>query len=241
MKSKTAWIALRPGLERRREAFASGLQRHGYRVEFALPEHPKAPDDLLVVWNRYGHAERVARHFENRGNTVLVAENAAWGKEFLGDSWYSLAVSWHNTAGCAPYIPGRWESLGIEPQPWRKPGGETVILPQRGIGPEGRKMPLGWADKAAAQYKGRVRRHPGNRPAKPLEDDLRHASRVVTWGSGAAVKALMWGIPVVSEMPNWIAQQTNTDSSRLAMFRQLACAQWRVSEIANGDPFRWLL
>jgi hypothetical protein len=77
--------------------------------------------------------------------------------------------------------------------------------------------------------------------AKPLEDDLARCGKVITWGSGAAVKALLWGIPVVSEMPHWIADQQNTDESRLAMFRRLAWAQWRLSEIESGEAFACLL
>jgi hypothetical protein len=64
---------------------------------------------------------------------------------------------------------------------------------------------------------------------------------VVTWGSGAAIKALQWGIPVVSEMPDWIGEQDNTDAGRLEMFRRLAWAQWTMEEIAHGEPFARLL
>ena len=75
----------------------------------------------------------------------------------------------------------------------------------------------------------------------PLEDDLAKACKVVTWGSGAAIKALMMGIRVESHMPNWIGEQDNTDEGRLAMFRRLAWANWRLSEIESGQAFRWLL
>ena len=51
----------------------------------------------------------------------------------------------------------------------------------------------------------------------------------------------MWGIPVESHMPNWIGAQDNTEAGRLAMFRRLAWAQWQLSEIATGEPFRRLL
>jgi hypothetical protein len=70
---------------------------------------------------------------------------------------------------------------------------------------------------------------------------LAKASKVVTWGSGAAIKALMMGIRVESHMPNWIGEQDNTDEGRLAMFRRLAWANWRLSEIESGQAFRWLL
>lgn len=59
--------------------------------------------------------------------------------------------------------------------------------------------------------------------------------------SGAALQALLWGIPVASEMPDWIGAQDNTDAGRLAMFRRLAWAQWTLEEISDGLPFRSLL
>jgi hypothetical protein len=102
-------------------------------------------------------------------------------------------------------------------------------------------MPEGWSEKALNRHGGRVRPHPGRGEGVPLAADLARAGRVVTWGSGAAIRALMWGIPVISEMPRWIGQQNNTEEGRLAMFRRLAWAQWRLEEIANGGPFARLL
>jgi len=116
-----------------------------------------------------------------------------------------------------------------------------VILPQRGIGSEPTKMPGTWPKKALKRYGGRVRTHPGRHPGLSLEDDLANCGRVVTWGSGAAIKALLMGIPVISDMPNWVGGQDNTDCGRLDMFRRLAWAQWRLSEISSGDAFKWLL
>ena len=77
--------------------------------------------------------------------------------------------------------------------------------------------------------------------AKPLQDDLARAGRVVTWGSGAAIQALMMGIPVISEMRGWVGQQDNTDDGRLAMFRRLAWAQATLDEIADGSALERLL
>ena len=98
-------------------------------------------------------------------------------------------------------------------------------------------MPSDWP----RVQRGRLRPHPGKLLGKPLEDDLAGAGKVVTWGSGAAVKALLMGIPVESHMPRWVAEQDNTEAGRLAMFRRLAWAQWTIDEIASGEPFRRLL
>ncbi|MCB1838545.1 MAG: hypothetical protein KDH99_13110, partial [Alcanivoracaceae bacterium] len=102
-------------------------------------------------------------------------------------------------------------------------------------------MPRSWPGDALKRYGGRIRKHPGQGAAMPLEDDLAGCGRVVTWGSGAAIKALLMGIPVISEMPNWVGEQDNTDSGRQAMFRRLTWAQWRLSEFESGEAFAWLL
>jgi hypothetical protein len=227
-----AWLNLRHHNSARAEAFRQGLRACGYDVVEGVTYDPAA-GDVLVTWNRIGQGDRAAREFSRREATVIVAENATWGNYFAGGEWLTLARDWHNTAGCFPIGgPERWDALGVELARWRTEG-ETVVLPQRGIGANG--MPHGWTAR------GRVRRHPGRGDATPLEDDLERAGKVVTWGSGAAVKALLWGIPVESHMPNWIAAQDNTDAGRLAMFRRLAWAQWRMDEIAAGEPFRRLL
>lgn len=229
---KTYWSGIRTQPHYRHDAFEAGLHAAGLS--------PTSPDqaDVIVTWNRYGTRAHIADQCEARGGRVLVAENASWGNDFVGDRWYTLAIGKHNTAGCFPVGgPERWDSLGVELTPWREGKGETVILPQRGIGPPGVAMPAGWG----IGIKGRVRHHPGVNACVPLEQDLERATKVVTWGSGAAIKALLWGIRVESHMPKWIGEQQNTDESRLAMFRRLAWAQWRVSQIANGEAFRWLI
>jgi hypothetical protein len=236
-----AWLNLRHAVSERRDAFADGLRRCGFDVRDGLTESP-GDRDILVTWNRIGPGDPCARIFESRGLPVLVAENAAWGNDFAGGHWYTLARGVHNTAGRFPIGgPERWSELGVFLHPWRDFGAEIVILPQRGIGPAGVAMPRNWPEIARKATKGRIRPHPGQRPCVPLHDDLASARCAWTWGSGAAIKALVWGIPVHSDMPHWIGEQDNTDAGRLAMFERLAWAQWRLSEIASGEPFPRLL
>ncbi len=191
--------------------------------------------DVYLTWNRYGTREAQANAVEARGGRVLVAENATWGNDFLGGHWLSIWPRFHNRADCIWHGgPERWDSLGIVLEPWRQDGKEIVGLQQRGIGPRG--TPANWVPPGCT----RIRKHPGTRPCVPLEQDLAKASEVRTWGSGAAVKALMWGIPVKSYMPQWAGEQNNTEAGRLAMFQRLAWSAWRLSEIEKGEPFRWL-
>lgn len=200
-----------------------------------------APGDILVTWNRVHAGNAAACAFELAGLPVLVTENAAWGNDFVGDQWLCLGRNWHNMAGQFPVgDDDRWDSLNIQLQPWRT-GGETVLLPQRGIGTPPVAMPHDWTHRALQDYPGRIRKHPGTLPCVPLHKDLANCGHAVTWGSGAAIKALMWGIPVTSYMPNWIGEQDNTDEGRLAMFRQLAWGQWRLSEFESGEAFARML
>jgi hypothetical protein len=194
--------------------------------------------DIIVTWNRICGGDSAARQFTARGLPVIVAENASWGNDFLGGHWYTLARDYHNRAGMFPVGDNeRWDSLGVDFPAWRTEG-ETVLLAQRGLGAG---MPHGWADRIAAEHGARIRRHPGKRTGKPLAEDLAQCGKAITWGSGAAIKALMMGIPVQSYMPGWIGEQDNTDAGRLAMLRRLAWAQWTVAEIRMGEPFARLL
>lgn len=235
---KRAWLNLRHADSDRATLFTEGLQRVGYSSTPGVTMHP-SEGDILVTWNRMpGPGEQAARAFEARGLPVIVVENASWGNSFAGQKWLTLARNQHNTAGRFP-VGGsmRWDALGVELEPWRT-AGETVVLPQRGLGSPPTAMPRDWP----LRVEGRVRPHPGPRaPAKPLREDLARAGRVITWGSSAAVLALMWGIPVESHMPNWIGAQNNTDAGRLAMLRRMAWAQWTLPEIATGEPFERLL
>lgn len=253
--TRIAWLNIRAQAHYRRDAFESGVKRLGYSPRFTLPNVPITGHDILVTWNRYAQADRVAKVFEQRKQPVIVAENGYLGNTLPGAPgkvWYALALDHHNGAGRWPEGgPERWDSLGVELLPWRQDGSEVVVLPQRGIGPPGVAMPLNWL--RTGQKLGRVRKHPGTRETVTLERDLRNARAVVTWGSGAALKALAWGIPAFYGFPHWIGAgaarrievmdkgPVRDDDARLAMFRRLAWAQSELTEIASGDAIARLL
>lgn len=235
-----AWLNLRYTNDKRAALFKKGIQRHGYQVEFSLPAKIGSKD-IFVTWNRIGRANSIAKDFERAGCKVLVTENSSWGNSFAGFDWYHIARNRHNTAGMFPLFDlTRWDALNVELQPFRL-NGETVILPQRGIGSQPTAMPRGWQVLAQKKHGGRIRRHPGKHDGIPLDEDLAKCGTAITWGSGAAIKALMMGVKVISYMPDWIGSQDNTESDRLRMFRELACAQWKLDEIKSGYAFEVLL
>lgn len=258
----TAWVLLRDGPHYRRDAVRRGLERAGFRVEYALPANARATD-ALVVWNRYGVADRAATGFPG---LVFVLENGYLGHDFRGEKWYALSLDDHNGAGrWYPDDHTRWRSLGVAINGWQAdPDGPLVVLGQRGIGRPGLASPRGWESDAVKQIEaafagGRqtrrgvvVKPHPGAGPAQAkLGSEIRGASALVTWASGAAIKGLLFGYPVLFACPSWVGRDMalpldrwcageplRLDSrARLLAFESLAYAMWTVGEIETGAPF----
>lgn len=235
-----AFLNLRYAVPERHNAFTIGLSRLGYEVHRGVTNKPEH-GDILVTWNRIGTGQKAALDFEHAGCKVIVTENASWGNDFRGERWYHIALGRHNTKGMYPVgDSSRWDSLCVDLPPFRGEG-ESLILPQRGIGSPPTAMPLSWTKTAQKRHGCRVRWHPGTRTTTTLEKDLEGIKTVITWGSGAAIKALMMGCHVISDMPDWIGYQDNTEADRLRMFRELAWAQWTLGEIAEGTPFARLI
>lgn len=245
---------LRAALHYRREAFDAGLRAAGFTNVNALPD-PR-PGDLLLSWNRYGGYHDQAQLFERAGAHVLVAENGYLGKSWqVPGEWFALAAGHH--AGAGRWVdggPARWNGWGVHLAPWRTNGTETVILGQRGIGEPGIKSPDRWAEVTRKRIGGRIRAHPGNAPAAvPLAADLKVAREVITWHSGAALHALLMGIPVWTDFPQWIGAGAarplcdwpgdglRDDAARLAMFQRLAWAMHTLDEIRTGEPIARLV
>jgi hypothetical protein len=278
-----AFNLVRPEPHYRRDAFDAGLRAAGYDIVDERQIGTPQPSDVLVIWNRYGHWDVLAQRFEKVGAAVLITENGylgrsenAYAKPFTTDAQepesqlYALALNHHNGGG-RWWIgePGRWRGQGIEIRPWRIDGEHVLVLPQRGIGPAGVSMPRDWPERMLARLRTlthrpvRLRDHPGNAPAqKPLAADLGGAWCVVTWGSGAAIKALCAGVPAYSDWPRWIGfpgalpfdqiglddpphwhegAPLTADTARRAMLDRLAWAQHTVAELATGEPIMRLL
>lgn len=239
------------------------MTRLGFQVSYN-PLRKITPDDILVIWNRGPGFDAEARRHEAAGSRVIVAENGMTpAVDQDGHQLFSLALGQHNGAGTwFTGVTSRWKSMGIELQPWRPPGAEIILLPQRGIGVAPVTMPKRWTIETQTRLKAltsrpvRVRPHPGLKSkAPPLEPDLQNAHACVTWASSAGIKALIAGVPVFYCMPKWIGAPAAKhldisrdlesvkcdDFARVTMFERLAWCQWRISEIASGQALDWLL
>ena len=212
----------------------------------------------MVAWNRYDYTDNWATVFSKVGAKVLITENCVLGKEFRGGGWLTLCRDHHNGAGSWPKDEGqRWAKIGVELAPYkpRDPQGKVVLLPQRSIGPKNVAMPRDWQSRL---HRFKIpdtfyRPHPGKSENVPLETDLAKAKCVVTWGSGAGLKALMQGVPCVSTWPGWFGAPASTpiekvtdwnkvpQLDRLPMFNRLAGALWSCEEIRSGEAIEALL
>lgn len=247
---------LRTTLHYRRDCFLDGLRRCGYEVGQPPKPHPE-PEDVLLVWNRHGVHGMHADRYEASGARVIVAENGYIGSDASGSQLYALALNHHLGAGVwSEGSEDRWSQLKIRLEPWRERGDEIVVLPQRGIGAKSIAMPSWWADDVVGRLRKltdrpvRVRPHPGMSRTDP-GPDLQRAWAAVTWASGAGIKSIVHGVPVFCEMPHWIGLPaarfglSDLESpflgDRLPMLRRLAWAQWTLTEIRTGKPFRRLL
>lgn len=241
----------------RRWAFCKGLEKAGYSVtDQALDARP---DDVLIVWNRYGSSEEHARRFEKVRATVLVCENGYLGRDAEHRQYYAIARGHHNGAG-EWYVggPERWAALGVTLAPWREKGSHILVCPSRGIGPNGVAMPLGWEKEVLRELRAktarpiRVRPHPCDKPARvSLAEDLQDCHAAVVWNSAAGIHALVAGVPVIYQAPKWVAGEAASRAigaieappmpERVPAFERLAWAQWSIAEIESGAPFRYLL
>lgn len=238
-----------------RESFAAGFSRLGYTQVHKLP-NPDA-GDVVVMWNRYGTNESLAQKFERVNAPVVIVENGFFGKTWRGSQFYSISRNQHNThRPASPTASDRWAGWQVDLLPWHKPGGDTVILGQRGIGAIGVKSPTDWAKVMQRTLKrGRVRVHPGKNAAaaSPLVEDLKHASEVFTWASSAAIIAIRLGVPVFHGYTKWVGLEASrpiaqhalgpntSDAARLRMFERLAWAMWTRAEVESGVALEVLL
>jgi len=255
----------------RHDAFLKGLTAAGHEVHEGPPEKPDRDTLAVIWNRYGGMHELASRveaaggtvivaenGYLGRGGTAPKFDVHPGGPK--PHHYYSLALGWHNGRGRWFHAgPERFAALGVELKDWRTAGEHVLVCPNRSFGVGEQVMPENWADRTAARLekstKRRVviRRHPGNNaPKHPLSADLKNAWAVVIWSSGAGVHALADGIPVFCEAPYWILKNVAARGSIdepilpdpitvLANFEHMASAQWMLSEIESGEPFRHLL
>lgn len=253
--SPTAYNLIRNGPHYRREAFDEGLRNAGFKVRHALGGKPR-PDDILLIWNRYGGYEHQANNFEAAGATVLVAENGYFSKD--DEKHVAISVSQHHHGGAMFHKC----DVGLV-TPGRTHNGHILICAQRGIGSKTMKSPAEWHKATAQQLKKltnreiRIRMHPGKDKAKvDLLDDLNNCHACIVWSSACGVQALLEGVPTYYAAPRWIAEESALPLSKILSkevdindtipygingITKMLANQYTIPELAAGEPFKKLL
>jgi hypothetical protein len=257
-----ALIVVRSKLGHQREfggAFAEGLERHGWRVEFAT-DYRKA--DLVVMWG-VRRGDRMARAKAD-GCKVCILERG-----YLGDRFEWTSVSFGGG------LNGRAEFRGPfgDPSRWNKNFADLMRdydPPKDGYGLIMGQVPGDMSIKHANidQWYGqtakalekigwsvRFRPHPlagrrsGNRRAGHLKEAsgtlceaLRGAGVVVTFNSNSGVDAALCGRPVIAFDPGSMVYEIAghqvdeiREPDRTAWAHALAWKQWTRDEMASGE------
>ncbi len=229
----------------------SGLETLGYECA-ERPKNEPTTGDVLVLWNRLPTVDKFAREYERVGAKVLVFEHSWIGQEGI----FALCLNHHNGLGTWHIgSENRWPSFGIEVKPWRKEGDHILVIPQRGMGVSPVAMPRGWTSDVTSRLAAITRRpivvrYPQER-IHPIEPAFKDAHAVVTWASGAGIKAIINGIPVFYEMPHWVGAYASINGitnlefpylgERDTLFHRISWAMWTIPEIERGEPFLCLL
>lgn len=136
----------------------------------------------------------------------------------------------------------RFRALGIEIKPMRTDGEDVIVCPST---PEFMQVVAGdpgWLDRVTRILRKRTKHGPGHvivrtkQSRRPLLEDLRNARLLVTWGSAAAVTALLEGVRVACA-PECCATYAD-DRQRWA--NVLADQQWSLEEMRKGIAWQML-
>jgi hypothetical protein len=237
-----------------REAFAKGLERHGWKVRHT--ESYDGPTDLLVMWG--AKRRDVAERARKEGADVCILERGYLGDRF---NWTSVSFG-GGLNGRAQFRINpqvfdrcRWQrQVPHYPSAWREEdGGRALIMGQVPGDQSIRGMDFSkWVTDTTAElsrlgYQPRHRPHPGDRrgfrsPVIPLEADLASADLVVTWNSNSAVDAVLAGVPTVAMDRGSMAWPVTAHEIGKAIIRpdrsewlaRLAWKQYSLQEMESG-------
>lgn len=229
------------------------------------PEHNYHQANAIVTWNNYGTAKKIADKIVANGGIHLAMENGYMLREegwyAVGLNGYAgLDKRNVNPAGT-----DRFNSLDLPISMWNNnERGHILVCAQRGGGYSPLAMNNDWPNWIIKQIRKYTRKpivfrpHPARRrvpdildnviieESLSLQDLLEDAYCLVTHSSNCGNEALLAGIPVVctSEYASFAKQASRLGDgfaslykakNRRAYFNQLACRQFSLKEISQGD------
>ncbi len=234
----------------------SALNR-GHKVIF----NEAGPCDLNVAWTirkpeRFGNDAPVCiieSGYTCRRDDLILNEN-----DYLDRRVHNFSISWNNFNQLATWIPegnpcDRWEKLGIELQPWKRSGGEYVLVLGQTAGDitvchDYRTFLHTMVEFAEASQPlpVRLRYHPLVKVTEQsLSTQLERAAMCVTFSSNAAVEAVIAGVPTMVFSKNSVAYPVTshilTKGPRYADRQQwandLAYRQYTLQELRDGTAW----
>ena len=207
------------------QSVLNGLTLTGMTV---VPVSRLGRDDVLVIWNRYGHQAQCAGRHPGR---VLVMENGYTPPLVrcgVVEKFYALGFDGlQSKSRFLARGVERWASFGFKTKSWqRKLSGHILVCGQRGGAYSETSMPYEWPAKICKLLlAGRARQilyrpHPERPnigvnlpdgvtvvdPSRPLATHLADAYACVVWGSNSVVEAVMMGVPSEAFGPGHILQ-----------------------------------
>lgn len=245
---RTAHLVHRPKAEHQiqtMQAFASGLQRHGWRTTIS---HQPAKCDLLMLWG-VRRKDCITRQKELGGEVCILERGyTAWPQ------WISVSFG-GQLNGRATFRGPFTDSSRFEKYlshllyPWKPDDGGEVIVMGQCYGDTScgeinvRSYFPAMVNAFEKQgFKTRFRPHPREKVTVPIADDLAKARFVVTWNSISGVDAVLAGVPTVAmdqgSMVWDVAGHELTmppKPRRAAWAHALAWKQWQMSELASGE------
>lgn len=196
--------------------------------------------DIHIGYGILRNMDKVYRAAQAAGKPFICLDKGYW-KPGHFDGYYRISLNSTQQTTCLDKLEPdyeRWDRLGIKILPFKERRGNNLVVPptdyvQSFFGLS--SMPQPWpGDPIYIRYKTAT---------NPLQEDLDHAARVITFNSSVGWEALRQGIPVVSDEQHSIVgayqKLVDKDISKdyeaiRRLFGIMAATQLRLDEIKQG-------
>lgn len=196
--------------------------------------------DVHIGYGILRDMDTVWRECERHNKPYFIVDRGYW-KPGHYDGYYRVSLcGTQQTSGWPEPDYARWDTLGLEIEPYRERSGYTLVCPPTAHVDEFFDVKWWCEPKPNMLYRPKDCK-------RSLEDDLAGASRVSTFNSSVAWEALRRGIPMQSDseysmLGAWIRAK-NLDNiaavmdSRRELFATQAAMQMTLEEMRRGRLF----